>query len=140
VDLNLLKKEGNMKNIKIFALLFILIVAFAFITSCDEPNENDGKIKVLLTHGSGVTVTSQNPVFINEGESATFDIKLDDTYVFESVSHGEYNDGKLTVGGLTRSTSVKFTLKISASIQPRTMTFSSSDMIMTKRIIPMPQP
>lgn len=97
-----------MKNIKIFALLFILIVAFAFITSCDEPNENDGKIKVLLTHGIGVTVTSQNPVFINEGESATFDIKLDDTYVFESVSHGEYNDGKLTVGGLTRSTSVKF--------------------------------
>ena len=101
-------KEVNMKKIKFFALILIMMITCALFASCDKPNENDGKIKVLLTYGSGVTVTSQNPVYINEGESASFDIKLDSTHVFEYASHGEYKDGKLTVSGLTRSTSVKF--------------------------------
>lgn len=96
-----------MKHIKTLILSLALVFISLVLASCSEPSGDDGKIKVLLTYGSGVTVTSDNPVYINEGESASFDIVLDSTYVFSSVSHGEYSDGKLTVSGLTRDTSVK---------------------------------
>ena len=112
-----------MRKVLMFLLLIITVIGLA---SCDSllggvnNNQNngdqnndgvntEGKIKILLTHDSGVSVVGDNPVYIEEGEDAVFNLEFAPTSSFESTSHGIYKDSCLTVSGITRDTVVKLT-------------------------------
>lgn len=45
---------------------------------------SDDKISVMLTDGDNFEITSENPVRINSGEDAVFDVELDKNYKFPS--------------------------------------------------------
>lgn len=110
-----------MRRINIFLILMILIIA---LTSCsllggsgngdgtntgnsgDETPKNEG-IKVLLTHDDNITVKSENPVYIKEGEKAEFEIAFADQFALDELSHGEYRGGVITVSGITKDTVVR---------------------------------
>ena len=64
-------------------------------TDTDTGGENDGKIKVLLTFDEKITVTSQNPVYVDEGDNAEFEISIADQFTIDTLSHGEYRGGKV---------------------------------------------
>lgn len=93
------------KALKIFIILISVLLLFV---ACDKSEDSDDKIKVMLAYGEGVTVKGENPVWIQPGDTASFDVSLDDTYAFANLTHGTYENGCVTVEGLTRNTTVKF--------------------------------
>ena len=82
-------------------------------------NGSDEKVyyRVMVTVSEGASVTSENPIDVESGADAVFDIKIEPTHAFSSVSAGEYNQtsGKLTVKNVTKKMTVDFkTEKIAA--------------------------
>ncbi len=97
------------KAFKIFALLFATALLLLLLGGCDGgESADDGRVKVLLAYGEGVRVTSDNPVYVERGGTATFNIQLDETYTFLNVSRGTYEGGVVTVSDVTKDTRVKF--------------------------------
>ena len=79
----------------------------------DSKDEVPDKIiyyKVMVTLGEGFTVKSQNPIDVEKGTDAVFDIEIAETHAFLSTSAGEYDQttGKLTVKKVTKRTTVTF--------------------------------
>jgi len=66
--------------------------------------------KVMVTEGEGFTVTSENPIEVEKGADAVFDITVAATHAFLSTSAGEFDQttGKLTVKNVTKRTTVTF--------------------------------
>ena len=60
------------------ALCFITMIAFVSCSGGDGTTE----YKVSLITASGVTVTSQNPVTVKSGESASFTVSMPKDYQF----------------------------------------------------------
>ena len=97
----------------LIALLLLFLVGCDFDSGSGSAGNNDepidySKISVMVTTDVGAKVTSKNPVTIDAGGTATFDIELGNTYTVSSVSHGTYEDGVLTVEGLTKNTVIDF--------------------------------
>ena len=65
-----------MKYLKLFVVLLLSVLLLCACNPTDSQDDSEGKIKVLLTVGEGITVTSENPVYVNSGDTATFDISL----------------------------------------------------------------
>lgn len=70
--------------------------------------DTDNKVMVVLT--DGVTVSSENPKTVKDGADVTFNVNLDNNYVFNSVSHGTYDRqrGKLTVKNVYSDMRIEF--------------------------------
>ena len=82
-------------------MLFLMLVSLLF-SGCTPGGTDDGtggddidysKIKVMLTVDDGITVTSENPIYIEEGERAEFTVKFGSTYTLDTLSHGTYESG-----------------------------------------------
>ena len=102
---------------RILLLLLILITAIS-LTACiggdkpdgsdtDTDSTNEGKLKVLLTIDDKITVTSENPVYVDEGDNAEFEVTVADQFTIDTLSHGEYRDGKIKIKNITEDTVVK---------------------------------
>ncbi len=111
---------------KIMALMLSIVMLLLSLCSCglEElipdfmlPDESDSyheiqqMVTVSIEDGSHYTVTSQNPVKVNRGGTATFTIEIEDGYEFSSTTVGEYKDGVLTVFDVRFPTTVSVVLK-----------------------------
>lgn len=63
------------------------------------------------------TVTSANPVIVEKGESAIFDIEFEAGYVFESTSFGYFKDGKLIIDEVINDLSISLTAKVKGEVR-----------------------
>ena len=54
-------------------------------------------VEILTQENCHYVVTSDNPLIVEKGQNAIFDIEFEDGYVFESSSVGNYEDGKLII-------------------------------------------
>lgn len=101
-------------------LLFIIAILAVSLTACfgsigntpddgvdGNDSDNDGKVKVLLTFDENVSVTSENPVYVDSGKNAEFDVSFTDQFALDTLSHGEYKGGKITVKNVREDTVVK---------------------------------
>ncbi len=99
-------------------LLAICLLALIGLISCvggtetpPDENETDTEYKVtLILENGSASVTSENPVSVKKGESATFRVSLADTAVFRSVSEGsfDYKTGLVKIPNVTKETRVRF--------------------------------
>ena len=101
-----------MRKLSLFAFVFLfgIFTLFSCGNSGGDNTDDNNTVRVMVSAGEGATVTSQNPVDVKIGESVEFDITLDTTYAFVSVSHGTYNPktGKLTVNNVTERMNISF--------------------------------
>lgn len=107
------ERSEKMKRIIMLIVVFLLALS---VTACmgggktdntPEDGDKEGKVKVLLTFDDNITVASENPVYVDPGRNAEFEITFDEQYALDSLSHGEYKGGKITVRGVTEDTVVK---------------------------------
>lgn len=111
---------------RIFLLTFCLLALIGLV-ACGGGNGNNGgnggsqnppandppgtEYKVtLILENNLASVTSENPVTVKKGESATFRLSLSETAVFRSASEGsfDYKTGILTIPNVTKDTRVRF--------------------------------
>ena len=96
------------------ALLCAAVLLFSLASCGDDGGEEGGdKFRVVLTTGDGYTVTGSNPLEVESGGSAVFNVSLENGYIFTGVSDGEYNEetGVLTIADVTRNLSVTFSVE-----------------------------
>ena len=125
----MLKNEVDFMK-KICSSLLLLFVSLIFLFSCSDNSSdggNDGSgsaqepektyHKVMVGVGEGFTVTSQNPIDVEEGSDAVFDIAISPTHSFVSVSDGVYDQvgGKLTIPNVSKRIFVDFYVKAKES-------------------------
>ena len=98
---------------KIFLTLSLLICLL--LASCTLGGTGDGgaetaEHKVMVVVSDGITVSSENPKTVKTGSDVTFNVELDDNYVFNSVSAGTYDRerGKLTVKNVSSDMRIEF--------------------------------
>lgn len=102
-----------MKKIR-FLLVVTLVLSLFALASCmnggggSEGGNTEG-FKVMLSVGEGVTVTSENPVYVAEGASATFTVAFGQTYALDSISEGTLSGNTVTVSSVTKDTTVRLT-------------------------------
>lgn len=80
-----------MKNI--FKILVICLLVVLCLASCNggggDGGGTDSKYKVTLVTGAGAQVVGENPVYVENGGSCDFVVRLEPSYVFHSAkSHG----------------------------------------------------
>ena len=89
----------------------VFLVSLSVFASCSGGGGGDKeKYRVMVSVDGGATVTGENPIDVEEGSSATFDISLNSGYGFVSTSHGTYDadTGKLTVENVTERINISF--------------------------------
>ena len=115
----------NIRN-RIIALGMCMVILCMLLCSCgltelipdfmlpdksDSYHEIQNTVSVSIEDGEHYTVTSQNPVKVNKGGTATFDIEIKDGYEFAYSSSGEFANGVLTIANVKYPTTVTFLLK-----------------------------
>ena len=113
-------------RIKLTALLLCTVIAVLSLCSCglwelvpefarpdksDSYHEIQDMVTVSIEDGEYYTVTSPNPIRVNKGTDAVFEIEIKDGYEFASSTIGEFADGKLTVPSVKYPTTVSVVLK-----------------------------
>ena len=99
---------------RLIFIISMLLISVLFLFSCGDTGDGgDGDttqytVSVITT--AGAEVTSTNPLKVDAGGSAVFDIKISDSAVFSSVSAGSYDrsTGKLTVDNVTADMRIDF--------------------------------
>lgn len=86
-----------MKYRKILIIFIIMhaVLCFVLLNDMSVSKEPDSTIAVAVQ--DGVTVTSDNPLAVEPGGTAVFNVEIDDNYEFVSSSDGVYKDGVLTI-------------------------------------------
>ena len=99
------------KGIKILILTLSLLLTFSLFSCGDDPTPET--VRVMVAVGEGFTVTTDNPVDVEKGGTATFTVDISEGYVFESTSAGEFDPltGVLTIADVNERTNVTFTVK-----------------------------
>lgn len=94
-----------MKHVRLLLTLMLLVLAMVALVACGEgtPPPEDTELTVVLTVPEGVTVTSENPVKVKAGESASFTVTLPERTIFKSATVGTFDatTGTLTVEEVT---------------------------------------
>lgn len=79
---------------------FIAVFFILFCSGCgDSVNQNSTqKLCVMMAEIDGMTVTSENPVYVNQGEAASFQISIDPAYRLEELSdEAVYENNTVTI-------------------------------------------
>ncbi len=98
----------------IFYMCLILSIALGLFSCGGNGDGETTQYTVSVITTSGAEVTSTNPLKVDAGESAVFDIKLSESCVFRSVSAGSYDiaTGKLTVSNVTSDMRIDFVAEV----------------------------
>ena len=91
--------------------LWDLVPDFLLPDNSNSYHELQNTVTVSIEDGEYYTVTSQNPVKVNKGGTATFDIEIKDGYKFSSSTDGMYENGVLTIPNVKYPTTVSVILK-----------------------------
>ena len=101
---------------KRFVSLFLLIFSFLGLVACEAVNSNSAfinpneEISVLLIEEDTFDVLSSNPVKINKGENAQFEVAIHNQFEFDPSSEGTYDLATqlYTIKNVTKSRNVYF--------------------------------
>lgn len=76
----------------------------------DENEPEKVYYKVMVAESEGFSVKGENPIEIEKGGTAVFEIEIEESYAFLSTSIGSYDQktGKLTVKNVTKRITVDF--------------------------------
>ncbi len=96
----------NIRNYIYIFILMILVLVVALINSKGKVEKDDNKIKVALIENKGFSVTSENPVVIDKGEQAQFDIVINDNYYYVENEGVKYENGKVIFDDITSSKNI----------------------------------
>ena len=94
-----------MKKSTAKAAALVLTLLLLFLSGCGTAgNDRDamsGRIRIMLGSAEGLVILSVNCLDILPGETAAFDIKLEDGYRIVSLSHGIYDEdeGRIVYAG-----------------------------------------
>ncbi len=103
---------------KYLKIMFILLISISLLCGClggggynDKAgaSHEKGDIKVMISADSGITVKGENPIYVNEGETATFEIEVGSTSIITSVDGGTLSGNTVTLENVTRDTVIKIT-------------------------------
>ncbi|MBR6290802.1 MAG: leucine-rich repeat protein, partial [Clostridia bacterium] len=86
-----MKRTHQIRLIRIAALC----IAFLLLAGCAEIRDN--RVSVMLLDCPGVRVTSRNPMLVNAGDNAVFNVEVDDGYVVLPSSEFTYDSDAKTV-------------------------------------------
>jgi len=102
--------------------IVLLLASMLLITACGGGGNNNtpgggedeggtNLLSVTLLVSEGATVTSENPVKVEEGGSASFTLSLENKYVIREIEGASYNSetNTVTVENVTRDTRVSVT-------------------------------
>ncbi len=83
-------------------LLVLTLALIPTICACQNKNNSENQISVMLVESEGFSVTSQNPVKISSGENAVFSVTTDKDYTFSNdfPKNVTYKNGKITVSSV----------------------------------------
>ena len=89
---------------------FVLAFALLLLVSC-SPEEGGGNHRVRLVVPSGVSVKSENPLMVADGENAVFELEFGDTIAFRTLSEGSFDPETKTVTleNVQKDTSIELT-------------------------------
>lgn len=90
-------------------MLFVSVAAFAVLRGGFAAN-GSGDITVGVALGEGFSIKGENPVRIEKGGSASFDIELEEGYFLIKSSLGELDGNTLTVESPAKSDTVYLTV------------------------------
>ena len=107
---------------KKISLLFSLLFTLLLITACSLGGNNppdddipsaDVTYRVMVAVDEGFSVKGTNPVDVKKGDTVSFNITIDEGYVFSSASAGIYNEntGILTVENVTERMNITFVVE-----------------------------
>ncbi len=107
------------KYVKALTVSLISIISILMLFSCSiggggtGGTEGEKTYKVSLIAPDGVTVTSQNPQTVKEGEDASFVLSVEPGFVFVSATKGDYDrqTSTLTIKGITADTRAEIVFK-----------------------------
>ena len=91
---------------KLFGIFLCLAISIMLV-ACGGTEEggpsNEGEHTVTLIATEGITVTSDNPVKVSDGGTATFKVSCANNIAVQSASHGiyDYATGTLRITGVT---------------------------------------
>lgn len=116
-----------MKKSKIFILLALVfsIMLMAVACSSEESSENGGSnggggnpattysVQLVVNDQTAVELVDGNRKTVEEGQDVIFNIKINDGFIFDSVSHGVYDKDAetLTVTDVTTDLRINFKVK-----------------------------
>lgn len=86
-------------------LLFVLLTAVLLLAGCGETLE--WKIPVMVAETDGVSVSGENPIWVNPGETASFSVTLEDgVFYLDNDAGASYENGTLTLSRVLYPTTV----------------------------------
>ena len=96
----------------VLALIGILVLAGCMLSPPDEGAEKDQPrammVSVMLQDAEGVTVKGPNPITVEAGTNASFEVELEKGYKLDSLSNGaSYADGVITLEEVRYPTTVE---------------------------------
>lgn len=77
---------------------------------------NAVKVTLDIYDGCHYTVKSENPLVVEKGKDAIFDIEFENGYVFESSSDGVFENGKFIVKNVEKNKTVSLLAKLKGNV------------------------
>lgn len=96
----------KIRNLLPVAILMVLALLSSLALSNQRILNKQNTVTLGIASGEGYTVTSRNPVTVTRGENASFDISVQEGYVFLGAESGSYENGRLTIYAPERSRSI----------------------------------
>lgn len=96
----------KIRNLLPVAILMVLALLSSLALSNQRILNKQNTVTLGIASGEGYTVTSRNPVTVTRGENASFDISVQEGYVFLGTESGSYENGRLTIYAPERSRSI----------------------------------
>jgi len=86
-------------------LLFVLLASLLLLAGCGETLE--WKVPVMVAEADGVSVSGENPVWVNPGETVSFSVALEDgVFYLDNDAGASYENGTLTLSRVLYPTTV----------------------------------
>lgn len=96
------------KPLLVLLILLAALCAVGCLWDTEPAPGRDMNLVVMLTEGEGYAITSQNPVRVPPGGTASFEVEVDPTYIIDSVSRGAvYADGRITLENVNYPATLK---------------------------------
>ena len=86
-------------------LLFVLLASVLLLAGCGETLE--WKVPVMVAETDGISVSGENPVWVNPGETVSFSVALEDgVFYLDNDAGASYENGTLTLSRVLYPTTV----------------------------------
>ena len=102
-------KAGIGLNRHVLKMALVTLAVFLCAYLMERPSDrNDDKCTVALIPADGMTILSGNPVTVQKGESAAFEVAFSEGYSVGNNNNVRYESGKLWIDDIQASRSVLF--------------------------------